>query len=101
MVLVAAAPARGGPVYPAGYPGVLRVCGDARCGPGEWSHLATAQADFGACPDGPDGRPGGASLAAARFSALLAGALVTEQDADMAVSALIRRAAYHGPERRR
>ena len=39
VTLIAAAPARGAAVYPAGYPGVLSVCGDARCADAQWSLL--------------------------------------------------------------
>src|SRR5581483_5825984 len=37
VLLVAATPARGAPVFPASYPGVVRVSGDTRCGAGEVS----------------------------------------------------------------
>lgn len=47
VLLCASSPARGGPVYPANYPGVIRVTGDARCAPGQWSWLGSRQADFG------------------------------------------------------
>ena len=39
VLLVASSPARGGPVYPAAYPGVVAVTGDARCAEGQWSLL--------------------------------------------------------------
>ncbi len=57
-ILLAAAPARGSRVFPASYPGVIRVSGDARCAPDEVSRLASAQADFGACPATIDGACG-------------------------------------------
>ncbi len=47
-ILVASTPARGGPVYPAGYPGVIRGTGDARCSAGELSWLGAGL--FGGCP---------------------------------------------------
>lgn len=47
VLLCASSPARGEPVFPAAYPGVLRMTGDARCGRGEISYLATEFADFG------------------------------------------------------
>lgn len=78
VVLVAAAPARGRPVFPAAYPGVFSVCGDARCAPGQWSLLAGndyGAAAWGCCPAGPPDAPGGASMAAARFSGIVARAL--------------------------
>jgi hypothetical protein len=46
-VVVASVPARGGVVYPAAYPGVIRGTGDARCGPGELSCLGPGF--FGGC----------------------------------------------------
>ncbi len=48
VVLVAASPARGEPVFPAAYEGVIRATGDARCAQDQHSWLGTAQADFGA-----------------------------------------------------
>ncbi|MFY0312169.1 hypothetical protein ACFMBG_19995 [Leisingera sp. D0M16] len=71
-LLVASAPARGAPVYPAGCEGVLSVQGDARCAPGQWSLLDLPGARFGACPGGPGAPVRGASLAAAHFTGLLA-----------------------------
>jgi len=83
VVLVAAAPARGGPVYPAAYPGVFSVSGDARCAAGEWSRLdATVGAAWGTCPDAPGGARGGASMAAARFTGLVADYLMHHPGAD-------------------
>jgi hypothetical protein len=70
VLLVASAPARGCPVFPAAYPGVLAVSGDARCAAGAWS-LIDCQGLVGAPPMGPKG-PGGASFAAARISGLAA-----------------------------
>ena len=73
--LVASTPARGEAVYPAAYPGVLRITGDARCSPGQVSHLDSRQADFGACVGALQHHPGalggGASLAAAHVTAML------------------------------
>lgn len=101
VMLMAAAPARGAPVYPAAYPGVIRVTGDARCQPGEISHLATAQADFGACPRRPDGGHGGASFAAAQACGLLAALLMEDPGVTTDPLDLLAQAArYHGPERR-
>jgi hypothetical protein len=75
LILVASTPARGASVYPAAYPGVLRVTGDARCGLAELSVLGGVPADYGACARDLDGRPGGASLAAAHVTGLLAAGL--------------------------
>jgi hypothetical protein len=98
MILLAAAPARGARVFPASYPGVIRITGDARCAPGEISALGGRPADFGGCPRGLDGAPGGASFATGHVSGLLAARLVAA-GADPA-GALARLARFHGPERR-
>lgn len=71
ILLCASSPAQGEPVFPASYPGVLRVTGDARCAPGQWSWLNSAQADFGASLRTVPGQAG-ASLACAAFSGQLA-----------------------------
>ncbi|PWC37691.1 S8 family serine peptidase [Azospirillum sp. TSO35-2] len=97
LLLVAASPARGGPVWPAAYPGVIAATGDARCGPGEVSVLPTA---FGTCPRRPDGDPraGGASLAVGHLAGLLAAAAPSSHEA--ALAHLHRVARWRGPERR-
>lgn len=79
-LLVAAFPARGDAVYPAAYPGVLAVSGDARCTAGNWSVLAagrligaaTAAATAAANSAADGAAQGGASYAAARLSGLAA-----------------------------
>ncbi len=99
--MVAAAPARGGAVWPAAYTGVLAVQGDARCGPGEWSHLALPQADFGACAVAPGHEHArGASTAAAHFAGLLAQRLAGGLPAAEALKAMRREARWQGRERR-
>lgn len=98
MILIASVPARGGTVYPGGYPGVIRVSGDARCAPGEISALSGAPADYGACPQDVDGRYGGASFAAAHLTGVLARHL-SETDRDPR-ALLDRLARFHGRERR-
>jgi hypothetical protein len=105
VILVASAPARGPAVFPAAYPGVLRVTGDARCKLQEFSYLASSQADFGACPRSYDqpqaGAPsGGASFAVAHVSAKLACYLATGGEPAQAIAYLQQIARYHGPERR-
>ncbi|PSL11724.1 subtilase family protein [Marinobacterium halophilum] len=104
VILCAASPARGEPVYPSAYSGVFRMTGDARCSRTEITHLDTEFADFGACVRPLDETPGqsGASLGCAHLSAHLAGYL---RDADQPrVSAarawLIERSCYQGPEQR-
>ena len=123
ILLCASSPAQGEPVYPASYPGVIRVTGDARCGPGQWSWLNSAQADFGAAvatplAGGPPARPGcraatapnagaanavaGASVGCAALSGLIAGCLQRQPDASReAVLHWLREgAAFIGPERK-
>jgi hypothetical protein len=99
-LLCASSPARGAPVYPASYPGVVRVTGDARCAPGQWSWLGTAQADFGASV-GAMGTAG-ASLACAAFTGRIAALLRAQPDLDptTALLWLKRHAAFTGPERK-
>ena len=103
-ILLAAAPARGPMVFPAGYEGVITVQGDARCAVGEISALGSPQADFGAHPgplDGPAEKQaqGGASFAVAHLCAVLAGCLAEDAALDP-VERLTALARYHGPERR-
>jgi hypothetical protein len=104
--VVAAAPARGGPVYPAAYPGVIAVCGDARCGPHEVSELGGAPADYGACPrphgDAFGRSVGGASCAAAHVAGLLAGFLCRSRAGESggAREYLSHTARYRGREHR-
>ncbi|OMH26726.1 hypothetical protein BGP75_22965 [Motiliproteus sp. MSK22-1] len=71
VVLVASSPAMGEIVYPARYPGVIRVTGDARCQPGEHSWSPSNQAHFGACVRAGHERVIGASVATAYISALV------------------------------
>jgi len=100
-LVVAATPARGAPVYPAAYAGVIRATGDARCGPEEISRLATAT--FGGCvrPD-PARQAGGrgASVGAAAVSRALIAWIAPGGGYAAAVRALAARARYDGPERR-
>lgn len=100
IVLCAASPAQGEPVWPASYPGVLRITGDARCAPGQWSWLDSAQADFGAPVTA--GGLAGASLACAHFSGLLARHLQQHPGSERTalLEHLRRQAAFVGPERR-
>ncbi len=103
VVLVAAAPARGGAVFPAAYQECIAVSGDARCAPGEVSWLASKFVDFGTHPffDPRDpSRGGGASIATARLSGMLAARLVTGVEASDLRAELERLAHYVGSERR-
>jgi len=47
IIVVAAAPSQGEPVYPSNYNGIIRATGDARCKQDEISWLNSKQADFG------------------------------------------------------
>lgn len=110
VLLVASAPARGAPVYPAMYAGVIAVSGDARCAPGQWS-LIESTALIGACP-GAQPRdatsltehrapPGGASYAAARVTGILAEMLARTPGCrhDHVLASLAAGAAFNGRER--
>jgi hypothetical protein len=113
VVLCAAAPARGEPVFPAAYEGVWRMTGDARCLRPEISCLMTQYADFGAhvSPLTGTGDGAGASMGCAHMSGHLA-ALLLRQDApplhrtdparlhDWLRDQLQQQARYHGPEQR-
>lgn len=106
LVLIAASPARGPAVFPAAYPGVIRACGDARCGPDQVSALGGEPADFGACPrpwsGAPDTGIGGASFAAAYVAGHAAAFLaeVPHGGPPDVIEHLDRCAAFHGRERR-
>lgn len=103
VVLVAAAPARGRVAFPAAFGDCIGVSGDARCAPGEVSWLATEVADFGTHPfldPGDPRRGGGASIATARLSGLLAARLEVGVEASVLRAELERQARYVGPERR-
>lgn len=72
LTLVAACPARGAPTFPAAYPQVIAVSGDARCIAGGWS-LLDAGTYIGASPCARSpAAGGGASYAAARVSGIAA-----------------------------
>lgn len=98
-LVVASAPARGNPVFPAAYPDVISVQGDARCGPGEISRLDLPQATYGACPQAlgvPEIR--GASAAAAHAAGLLAQSGTTS--APVSSGDLLQHVRYTGRERK-
>lgn len=101
VLLVASAPARGDPVFPASYPGVVRVTGDARCASGELSALDGPRADFGAPVRAANGGAG-ASIGAAHVTGEIARYLAAGGDPDLAaVRAHLRSLCrYFGPERR-
>ncbi|WP_152223996.1 S8 family serine peptidase [Pseudomonas sp. SCB32] len=100
VLICASSPAQGEPVFPASYPGVIRVTGDARCREREWSWLDSSQADFGAAVR-LAGRSG-ASLGCAAFSGHLASMLAESPElSNLELIELMReRAPYHGIERK-
>ncbi|MCO7574004.1 S8 family serine peptidase [Pseudomonas chlororaphis] len=102
VLLCASSPAQGEPVFPASYPGVWRVTGDARCSVQQWSWLDTAQADFAACVRGSSPGQSGASLGCAALSGHIAAYLGAHPGASKAqVQQWLRdNAQYQGPERR-
>ncbi|MDR2188510.1 MAG: peptidase S8/S53 subtilisin kexin sedolisin [Azonexus sp.] len=101
VLICAASPARGGPVFPAHYPGVIRATGDARCAVDQWSWLDSREADFAACVGAATGQAG-ASLGCAAFSGHLAALLATHPAAanDWLLQWLRDHAHYHGSERK-
>lgn len=101
-IMVAAFPARGGSVYPAAYPGVVAVSGDARCTSHTWSVIEPGRL-YGAAPHASDGlTSGGASYAAARVSGHAASFLAAWPDAraDDFREWLSAMAEFRGRERR-
>jgi len=102
VLLCASSPAQGDPVFPASYPGVLRVTGDARCSEHEWSWLDSRQADFAACVSGTHPGQSGASLGCAALTGHIAHYLGEHAEASnrQIVEWLRDNARYRGPERR-
>lgn len=103
VLLLASAPARGQPTYPAAFAECLAVSGDARCAVDEISWLNLAHVDVGGNPLIRPGAPehgGGSSFACARVAGLAA-ALLAEGHPAVSITELLRqRARYFGPERR-
>lgn len=102
VLIVASAPARGAPVFPSSYPGVLRATGDARCAAGEVSWLGTAQADVGGHPRTASAQVAGASAGCAQVSAALLRLMRAQPAATptQLLALLEGMARYRGPERR-
>lgn len=100
VVLCAATPARGAVVYPSGFPGVLRVTGDARCEPMEIAMLKAMHADFGANvrPIGGSLTGAGASMACAHLSGLAGRYLAAGGAVSSLGDWLMAQAHYHGVE---
>jgi subtilisin family serine protease len=99
VLICASSPARGEPVFPAAYPGVLRITGDARCDVDQFSWLNSRFADYGACPSSRDGTAAGASMGCAHLSGHIARFLTLERGAAVR-EWLQANAAFIGPERR-
>jgi len=102
VLIVAASPARGAPVYPASYAGVIRATGDARCAADEISHLR--RWTFGAAPRTPAERGGPPERGGASVGAAWVTRAITHLPGGMTacrvVEALSARAAYRGIERK-
>jgi hypothetical protein len=100
-LLVGSVPAMGPLVFPAAYPGVVRVTGDGRCSGDEIAFIGTDRVDFGASPRA-GGTPAiaGASLATARISGRLAAILAAEPRiaAAEALGVLEAGASHRGPQ---
>ena len=101
VILCASTPAQGGPVYPAAYPGVYRMTGDARCQPGQFSRLATSNADYGGCVRSALPHLAGASVGCAHMTGHIARYLSTGGAVSDLSGWLDATATYYGPERRR
>lgn len=100
VLICASTPAQGLPVYPAAYPGVLRITGDARCQPDEWSWLDTPQADFGACVRARESPLSGASFGCAALTGHIAAFLRDQPHASntQVMAWLLYNAQYRGRE---
>ena len=108
VIIAASSPARGDPVFPSAYDGVLRMTGDARCRIDEITCLETEFADFGGHVLGLDQEQAkaGASLGCAHMSGHLA-KLIAQNSSDnveltptVLANLLKKQSSYFGPERR-
>ena len=101
-LLLASSPAAGPAVFPAAYPEVLAVTGDARCSVDVYADYAGSNLDFGAAAGGLQHQAhqagGGASYACAHVSAALARLLDTGCQSQQAVSELRRACHFRGRE---
>lgn len=100
IIIVAAAPSQGDPVYPSNYKGIIRATGDARCAPGEVSWLDSNQADFGGYSGRPHFGPAGASIGCASITASIT-QLKTQFPHDNQASIiqhLIQKSSYQGSQ---
>lgn len=101
ILLVAAAPSQGDPVYPSNYSGIIRATGDARCKQGEVSWLRSEQADFGGYSGKPHLGPAGASIGCASVTAFIAQIKVKHPyySQHSITEALMQQASYQGTQR--
>lgn len=102
ILICASSPAKGDPVYPSAYPGVLRTTGDARCDQSEWSQLSTQYADFGAHVRCLEGSIAGASIGTAYMCGHIAQFMAKNPDTNRVDLGrhLKSNASYFGAERR-
>ena len=100
IIVCASTPARGKPVYPAAYPGVLRITGDARCQPHQFTYLNSRYADYAACVRVAGATVAGASVGCAYMSAHIARYLSQGGTPAELHAGLKRQAAFIGPEQR-
>ncbi len=100
VLICASSPARGAPVFPSHYLGVVRVTGDARCAAHEWTWLHSPQADFAAAVSSERIGHAGASQGCAAFSGHLAALLSAHPEAsnDWLLRRMREGAHYHGME---
>ncbi|MFK0310231.1 S8 family serine peptidase [Pseudomonas sp. NPDC090233] len=100
VLLCASSPAQGNAVYPAAYPDVIRITGDARCAQGQWSWLNSVQADFGGYVG--ERSMAGASLGCASLSGRIAALLLQypSLEREQVLAWLQTHATFVGPERR-
>lgn len=103
VIVVASCPTMGQPVYPASYPGILSVTGDARLQPTQWSWFQAGQqgAEYGGHVAGPSGQAG-ASIACAHVTGIIGAFRETHPQATLAdvVRHLQRHASRVGPQKR-
>lgn len=102
IIVVAAAPSQGEPVYPSNYNGIIRATGDARCKQGEISWLDSSQADFGGYPGKPLLEPAGASIGCASVTTSLVQLKLQNPHYNQAelIAALIKKSIYQGTQQK-